>query len=110
MGKLVIVTKCLETGEKRVFETLDDASSALDVSSTSLSLACVDSRPTKGYLVRRAERVYALRLRALKTWIVCVQNGHGAYIEMGNPYRRVSPKEYDAVRDVTVGWYFQEEK
>jgi len=110
MAKLAIVTKCLETGEKRVFSTLEEASAALGVSTTSLSLACVDSRPTKGYLVRRAERVYALRMRSCKTWIVCAQNAHGAYIEMGNPYRKVSKKEYDAVRDLTAGWYFQEEK
>lgn len=109
MGKLVIVTKCLETGVKRVFETLEEASEALGVSHVSLSMASRDSRETKGYLVRRCERVYALRLRTFKTWIVCVRNGHGKYIEMGNPYRKVSPKEYDVIRDVTVGWYFQED-
>ena len=110
MAKLAIVTKCLETGRKQVFSTLEEASEALGVSSTSLSLACIDSRPTKGYLVRRADRVYVLHLRVYNSWIVCVQNARGAYIEVGNPYRKVSPREYDDVREVTASWYFPEDK
>lgn len=110
MGKMVIVSKSLKTGEKRVFETQEEASEALGVSSTSLSIACNDGRETKGYLVRRAERIYLVRLRAHNLWMVCVRNARGAYVEMGNPYRKIVPREYDAVRDVTAGWYFQEEK
>lgn len=108
MGKLVILTKCLKTGEKRVFETLDHAASALDVSSSSLSLACVESRETRGYLVRRVERVYLVHLRAYNLWMLCVRNSHGSFVGYGNPARRLAAREYDEVRDITVGWYFQE--
>lgn len=108
MSKMVIISKSLKTGEKRIFETLEEASGALDVSHTSLSIASIEGRETRGYLVRRAERVYAVHMRYHNEWKMCVLSARGMYVEMGNPVRRLSPKEYDQVRDVTLGWYFQE--
>ena len=108
MSKLVIVTKSLENGAKRVFETLRDASEALGVSETSLSMASVDSRDTKGYLVRRVERVYLLHMRAHLDWMLAVRNSHNKFVEYGNPKRRIGDGEYDEVRDITVGFYWPE--
>lgn len=107
MKKQVIIVKSLENGAKRVFDTQDEAGEALGVTGSSVSLACVECRPTAGYLARRCERVYLLHLKAHDIWLLCVKNARGAYVEKGNPNRRVSEGEYDEVRDITVGWYLQ---
>lgn len=107
MKKQVIIVKCLENGAKRVFETQEEAGEALGVTAASISLACTEGRPTVGCLVRRCERVYLVHLKAHDGWLLCVKNARGAYVEKGNPYRRVAESEYDEVRDITVGWYWQ---
>lgn len=110
MAKTVIIVKNVATGVKTVFSTLEDASKALGVSCTSLSLACVDSRPTMGYLVKRVDRVYALHLRAHNEWIVAVGNARNdGYLELENPSRRIGRREIDRIKDITLGWHMQEE-
>lgn len=108
MGKLVIVAKCMDSGQKAVFQSIDEAGKAIGVTGSSISLACVENRPTSGWICRRAERVFAVRLKAHNLWMVCVLNAHGKYVEFGNPLRRVDDREYDEVRDITVGWYLQD--
>lgn len=110
MKKQVIVTKCLENGVKRVFETQEEAGEALGVTGPSVSLACVEGRPTAGHLARRGERVFAVHMRAYNCWMVCVRNPHGKFVELGNPSRRLLDEEWDEARDITVGWYWPEGK
>lgn len=107
MKKQVIIVKCLKNGAKRVFENQEEAGEDLGVTSASISLACTEGRPTAGYLARRCERVYLVHIKAHDSWLLCVKNARGAYVEMGNPNRRVVESEYDEVRDITVGWYWQ---
>lgn len=111
MAKTVIFAKSVESGIRRVFETLEECSLALEVSDTAISQACVEGRVCKGWLFRRVERVYAVHERAHNKWMLAVSNARNSgYLEFQNPARRIAPGELDEVRDVTLGWYFQEEK
>lgn len=109
MAKTVIVAKGAVTGIRRMFETIEEASQELGMSGTSVSTACIDGRETKGWLLRRVDRVYALHLRAHNEWVLGVSNARNdAYLELDNPSRKIGLREIDQVRDITVGWYWQE--
>ena len=108
MGKTVILVKNVQTGLRRVFDTLDQASEVTGVSSASLSAATIDVRETCGWVVRRVERVYALHIKRKDEWVLANVNSKGGFVEFGNPARRISAAEYDEVRDLTAGWYLQD--
>lgn len=109
MAKTVIFAKNVESGIRRVFETLEEASVCVGISDTAISQACVEGRPAKGWLFRRVERVYAVHERAHNKWMMAVMNARNSgYLEYQNPARRIAQSELDQVRDVTLGWYFQE--
>ena len=106
MSKQVILGKCLETGRKRVFLTLEEASDELGTSIASASRACMGGEPCRGWSLRRVDRVYAVRLKAFNSWRVVVQNGkNSGYLEYGNPLSKVRKCDVADVRDITESWY-----
>jgi len=108
MGKTAILVKNVQTGLRRVFDTLEQASEVTGVSSASLSAATIDVRETCGWVVRRVDRVYALHMRVHNEWLIATATSKGNFMEYGNPARKIGTKETDEVRDVTAGWYLQE--
>jgi hypothetical protein len=108
MGKTVILAKNAQNGLRKVFPTCEEAAKMLGVSSASVSAATVDVRETRGWIVRRVERVYALHIKRKDEWVLANVNSKGGFVEFGNPARRISAAEYDEVRDITVGWYLQD--
>lgn len=107
MAKQVIVGKCLKNGQKCVFETLESVSELLGISVATASRATMGGEETAGgWILRRADRVYAVRLKAFRSWRVVVENGRGTgYLEYGNPLSKIRKSEVDQVKDVTGEWY-----
>jgi len=102
MSKQVIVGKCLETGEKRVFSTLEEASAALGVSIATASRSSAVGGECVGWLLRRSERVFLVRLKAFRSWRLAVENGRNSgYLEYGNPMSKIRKCDIDDVREVT---------
>ena len=102
----MIVARCLENGDKKVFKTLEEVAERLGVSIATVSRACVSMEECKGWLMRRADPVYAVRLKEGRSWRVAVEV-RGGYMEYGNPGVRFRKREVDQVVDVTLAWYLQ---
>jgi len=106
MSKQVIVGKHLKTGQKCVFDTLEIASEIIGVSIATISRATMSGEEAGGWRLRRAERVYCVRLIAFRSWRVVVENGRKTgYVEFGNPLSKIRRNEVDQVKDVTGEWY-----
>ena len=110
MGKTVLLAKNAQNGLRKVFSTCDETAEVLGISSASVSAATVDVREACGWIIRRVERMYALHLKRKDEWVLANVNSRGGFVEFGNPARRIGSAEYDEVRDITVGWYLQDEK
>ena len=109
MAKQVIVAKCLENGQKWVFNDLEEASREIGVSPAAISMASIGMRDCAGWSVRRVDRIFAVRSKGRHEWLVAVMNNrNNGYLEFENPMRKIGLREVDQVRDVTLGWYFQE--
>ena len=108
MGKTAILVKNVQTGLRRVFDTLEQAEAVTGVSSASLSAATLAVREPCGWVVRRVDRVYALHMRVHNEWLIATSTSKGSFMEYDNPSRKVSTREVDEVREVTAGWYLQE--
>ena len=109
MGKTVILAKNATTGLRKAFRTTDEAAPVLGVSAASVSAASIDMRETGGWVIRRVERVFAVHTRVHNEWLVATVNSKGMFSEYGNPERKISGREIDEVRDITAGWYMQDE-
>lgn len=108
MGKTVIMAKNANTGFRQMFRTIEEAAEGLGISGASVSAASIDERNAKGWEIRRVERIFAVHAHAHNEWLLAVVNSKGVLTEFGNPGRRISRKEVDEIRDVTVGWYMQD--
>lgn len=109
MAKSVIVAKNVENGVKLLFETVETAANELGMSATSVSTACMEGRECKGWKLRRADRIWALHLRAHNEWMLGVSNAkNDGWLEFENPDRKIAVKEVDRKKEITLGWYFQE--
>lgn len=104
------MAKNAQTGLRKVFRTVEEAANGLGISGASISAASIDTRETKGWIIRRVERLYAVHTRVHNEWILATVNSRGVMSEFGNPARRITGREVDEVRDVTVGWYLQDEE
>lgn len=106
MAKQVIVGKHLGTEQRCVFETLEEASDFLGVSIATVSRATVSGEEVAGWVLRRVDRVFAVRLVAFRSWRVVVSNGReSGYVEYGNPLSKIRKSDVDQVKDITGGWY-----
>lgn len=99
MGKQVIVAK----SRLGVWNTLEEASSDLGISVSTLSRKLRDVDPDFRY----ASRVYAIRMKSTKEWTVAVLDNSGRrYVTIGQSLRKIARKDVDQVKDITVAWYF----
>ena len=106
MAKQIIIGKNVETGQKRLFENLEEASRLLGVSLAAVSVASSTGKECSGWLFRRVDRIYALRCGVHKEWVVAVMNNrNNGYLEYENPARKIGMREINQKREITLGWY-----
>lgn len=106
MAKQVIVGKCLKNGQKCVFDTLEGVSELLGISVATACRATMGGEEVAGWMLRRADKVFCVRLKAFASWRVVVENGRGTgYMEYGNPLSKIRKSEVDQIKDVTAEWY-----
>lgn len=107
MSKQVIVGKEVSSGRIRVFSDLDSASGEIGMSIGMISRCCSEGRECHGWVVRRVERVYAVRRKGERTWSLVSRDGRNTgYIILGDPSGRIRDREVEQVREITSGWYF----
>ena len=100
------MAKSVETGQRRVFLTLEEASEAVGTSIATASRACMSGGECCGWVFRRVDRVYAVRLKAFNSWRVVVGNGRNSgYLEYANPFSKIRKCDVSDVRELTEVWY-----
>lgn len=100
MGKQVIVRR----SALGLWETLEEAAAALEVSVSTLSRSMKDVDADLRYV----SRVYAIRLKDSGEWTVAVlDHSDRKYVTMGQSMRKIRKGEVSAVRDITVAWYLR---
>lgn len=104
MAKKVII---VNSGENRVFETLEEASREVGVNPSTLSRAINEAGEYRGMRLRYGDRVFVLRLKGRMDWVVATENSRRTgYIVVGDPARKLSKREVAAVKDITASWYY----
>ena len=107
MSKRVIVGKEVSSGRIRVFSDLDTASGEIGMSIGMISRCCSEGRECGGWVVRRVERVYAVRRKGERTWSVVSRDSRNTgYIILGDPSVKIRDREVEQAREITSGWYF----
>lgn len=104
-----VIAQESRTGYCALYETLEAAAESLGTTSSAVSIACRDGRECRGWMVRRVERVYAVKTRVRQDWVICTRDVRGRYIEYGNPVRVMGEKEMDQVREITMGWHLAQD-
>ena len=100
MSKQVIVRR----SSLGVWETLEEAASALGVSVSTVSRMLRDVNPDIKYV----SRVYAIRLKNSGEWTIAVlDHSDRRYVTMGQSMRKIRKGEVSEVRDITVAWYLR---
>lgn len=105
MAKSVILVKNKENGSKMVFDTLEEAAKWTGLNVSTLSRACADTGYTKEWIVRRADRMYNVKLKGERAWRVAGMNSRNSgYIEL-DTFERLDGRKVEKVKDITLGWY-----
>lgn len=89
-----------------VYETLDDASSALGMEPANISRAVSESGKAKGVPMKWVDRVYAVKDKVSGKWTVAVMNTRNtAYIPVSQVEPRILARDVVEVKDLTQVWY-----
>lgn len=89
-----------------MFLTLEEVSEALNLSTATVCRAIQGAEQCGDWFLRRADRIYAVKLKAFNSWRVVQENGRGTgYVEYGNPMSRIGKREVSEIRDLTLSWY-----
>jgi len=84
--------------------TLEEASDALGKSVATVSRSLLGGEECGGWVLRRADRVYAVYVSG--GWRVAMENGRGnGWIEYGRPEVRFGRRDVEKIREITLGWY-----
>ena len=100
MAKQVIV----RMSAPGVWDTLEEAANALQISTATLSRRLRDVDPD----LRYASRVYAIKLKVDNEWRVAVPDTTGRkYVLIGQSLAKVGKSAILDVKDITLAWYLK---
>lgn len=102
MSKQVVIVK----GEKKIFDSLEDASAALGISVASISRACSYGSKCQGWRIRRGPRVFVIRKEGEWCWFVAVRDSRNrGYVKMGTR-EIVKDRQVAGLKEISEEWYF----
>ncbi len=91
-----------------VYETLEEASSALGMDPANISRAVSGGGKAKGVPLKWADRVYAVKDKASGRWSVAVMNNRNtAYIPVSQVEPRILVRDVVERKELTAVWYQQ---
>lgn len=88
-----------------VYETLEEASSALGMDPANISRAVSGTGKVKGVPIKWADRVYAIRKKDGDWRVAVLNNRNTAYLPVSQMGERILARDVAEVKDLTASWY-----
>lgn len=90
---------------KRLFRDLEEAAGALGVTPVAVSKAVKDQRECRGALLRWVERVYAVKTREGRWYVVGMSGDNRRYVKLDELGGYLKKSDVILVKELTLAWY-----